>query len=59
MTYGIKFTVSAETKFDAITKAVEKLRTGLSLIAVQSTERVGFAAGSLVWEVRLKVHEDA
>jgi hypothetical protein len=58
-TYGIKYTVQAETRLEAIAKATAMLRSGVELIAVQGAERVGFAFGVLVWEVRLKVAEDA
>lgn len=55
--YSIRYTVTATTELDAITKAVAMLRADTSLIAVQSAERVGFVAGHLMWDVRLKVAE--
>jgi len=53
--YTIRYTVSAETKLEAIEKATEKLRTTLRLIAVVSAD----PAGKPWWTVRLKVYEDA
>jgi hypothetical protein len=58
-TYGLGFDVPAQTRLEAITEATSRLRSDLSLIAVQSAEPTGFAGGDLIWHVSLKVAEDA
>lgn len=52
--YSIRYTVTARTELEAVTRAAELLRTGVSLISIVSTE----AIGTYMWAVVMAVSED-
>lgn len=54
-TYQIRYTVTARTEFEAVTKAGLMLRTGVHLLGIVSTAPLG----TYMWEVVMKVSEDA
>lgn len=54
MKYRIRYTVTARTELEAVTRAAEMLRKGVSLIGIVSAEPIG----TYMWAVLMSVSED-